>query len=100
MSTEGKRDREIPLKQPLLTRVHALAIMDPRHDLLVDEGDGRLTATSSSTFLAGGRGRGRIVLARGDLLDHGVALAGDGRRFAAGSGLIVDQLLDAINDVR
>ncbi|MEN3225234.1 MULTISPECIES: hypothetical protein [Mycobacteriaceae] len=86
------------MKQPPLTRVHALAIMDPRHDLLVVDGDNRLTATSSSTFLGGASGR--IVLTRGDLLDHGVALAGDGRRFAAGSGLIVDQLLDAINDVR
>lgn len=53
MSTEGTRYREIPLKQPPLTRAHALAIMDPRHDLLVDEGDGRLTVTSSSTFSPG-----------------------------------------------
>lgn len=95
---KGARDKGFPLKQPPLTRVHALAIMDPRHDLLVWDGDAQLAAASSSTFLA--TGRGHIVLTRGDLLDHGVTLAGDGRRFAAGSGLKVDRILDAINEVR
>lgn len=77
---------------PKVTRMHALAIMDPRHDLLIAD-DGELVVASASHLPASGR----IILARGDLLDHGIALAGDGSRFASGSASRIDNLLDKIN---
>lgn len=77
---------------PKVTRMHALAIMDPRHDLLIAD-DGELVVASSSRLPTSGR----IILARGDLLDHGIALAGGGARFASGSASRIDYLLDTIN---
>jgi hypothetical protein len=82
---------------PRVTAVHAAAVMDPRHDVLALV-DGALAVTSSAAFLAGGRGR--IMLTRGDLLDHGLTLTPDGQRFAPGNGPALRRILDEINSVR
>lgn len=78
---------------PRVTRTHALAIMDSRHDLLLLVDDAELLVTSSATIPA----RGRIILTRGELLDAEVATTRDGSRFAPGSGEVVDRVLDFVN---
>jgi hypothetical protein len=66
---------------PRVTVAHAAAVMHPRHDVLALV-DGALAVTSSAAFLAGGRGR--IILTRGDLLDHGLTLTPDGPTLRTG----------------
>lgn len=65
---------------PKVTRMHAFAIFDPRHDLLLADGGELVVASSTSEA-----DRGRIILSRGDLLDHGITVTTDGRRFASES---------------
>lgn len=83
-----------PKRPPRVTRMHALTVMDPRHDLLLLVDGAELVVASSSTMPT----CGRIILTRGELLDAEVSTTPDGSRFAAGSGEKVDRLLVVVND--
>ncbi|OHU47326.1 hypothetical protein BKG82_27120 [Mycobacteroides chelonae] len=72
-----------------------LAVMDPRHDLLIAD-QGELVVASSSSLPASGR---ILLKLRGSTRRRGHAHA-SGTRFAPGIGLLVDGVLDRINNVQ
>lgn len=85
-------------RPPRITRVHvtALLLKDPGRSALVVHSDGKVEITTPARFIDGGEGR--MILTGTELLESGVQLTKSGSgTLAAGSGPIVDDILDETN---